>query len=264
MKPPFRRLLPLLLLLLAALPSLASRGDAPPAAQGQGGASGLDPRVEAAIARARAHLGEEQALDAVVSIRIEGPLAYSDGTAGTAEIIYQKPLRHKFVAEIGDFREISALYGTEAWQRVEKIGDDSLASMGFYNADDIRHLQASVREALGFFKPSATPEGRVSYQGAAEVRGRLAVVLRYDHGRGIWYDRHFDRETGRLLLTETDRSISIVEEGSQRVGGIRFPEKLVTRVGQGETAQSIELVYESVSLNETFPDEIFAVPSLVE
>jgi len=85
----------------------------------------------------------------------------------------------------------------------------------------------------------------------------------FNHGSGTVFERYFDRDTGRLVLTirgpETFR-----ETGEIRVEGVRFPKKIVSLT---KTASGKDLVstatFDSVVLNEPLNPALFAVPSIL-
>ncbi|MDP2138120.1 MAG: hypothetical protein Q8J74_09720, partial [Candidatus Didemnitutus sp.] len=59
--------------------------------------------------------------------------------------------------------------------------------------------------------------------------------------------------------TVTESGGEIREEGELIVQGLRFPRKLLNKSADGQLAT---ITFERVTLNEKFPDDVFAVPTL--
>ena len=80
---------------------------------------------------------------------------------------------------------------------------------------------------------------------------------------GIVFYRYFDRDSGRLLLTDTEGGVRIKELNDIVVDGIRFPSKMITKsqLKNGE-ARTVTVVFDKITVNETFADSLFAVPIL--
>jgi hypothetical protein len=85
----------------------------------------------------------------------------------------------------------------------------------------------------------------------------------FSHGPGIVYQRYFDRDTGRLVLTVRGPE-TIRESGEIRVDGLRFAKTIVsdTKMASGKDMVST-VTFDRIVLNEPEGPEVFAVPSLV-
>ena len=83
--------------------------------------------------------------------------------------------------------------------------------------------------------------------------------MSYLHGDGIQFMRYFDIETGRLVVTETEQGGQIREEGEIVEADIRFPESVVTSVGD----ESSEIQFDRVEVNKEYDEELFDVPMLL-
>jgi hypothetical protein len=266
----FLRLSPLVAFLAAAL---LARADEPPI-----------------IAKARAYLGSEDALNAVKSVHLVG-LFVSDKTgatpASTVDIIFQKPWQHHLVvtasqmikvpgtiptddqkAGIAPLPEVRntvvrtiALNGYDAWERIQVNSD--LPRMGLLSVDQIRVLRADVWENLGYYRGIEAEGGRVEDQGPATIDGVACEKVAFTHSATVVYTRYFDLATGRLVYTETAGGLKIREEGSIEASGIKFPQKIITiepAVTGDAAPRSTTLTLDHITVNEAFPDALFAVP----
>ncbi|MCF3650746.1 hypothetical protein [Synoicihabitans lomoniglobus] len=236
----------------------------------------LAAEADAIIAKARSYLGSEQALQAVRSVHYKGTLTSTVAPAdveprvdvASIEIIFAKPYFQKIIInQAGDAAnevpgkiEVTALDDYEAWQRIENPLDASQWRMTLLDTAQIRRLRANTAENLAFFSgrgSTVTDMGVVSTDD-----GKLHKVV-YDHGYGISFTRFFDPQTGRLVISQTDNGAIIREEGENRISGVRFPGEVTTisqRPDGGTT--TVNVVFDSVTVNETFPPTAFRVPSV--
>ena len=226
--------------------------------------------ADAVIAKARAYLGSDAALDAVQSVHFTGSLVTTEQTAtGTkpvqavVEIIFEKPYFQRIVAHSDEGVEITALDNYDGWHRVENAKDHSRWNMELLSTLAIKRLRANTWENLAFFGGIGRIGGTVEDLGPANVDGVACEKLAFRHEQGIVFFRYFDGATGRLVLTETEQGGTIREEGEIMADGIRFPKKVVTttKLADGKD-RSVTVNFDKVSVNETFPESLFAIPSL--
>jgi hypothetical protein len=222
------------------------------------------------IARARTYLGGNAALDAVNSVHFRGVLEPGNITpAGTkpeqlaVEIIFQKPYQQRIVISGSESTETTALDGATGWE--EGREGPGRGQIKVLRPDQIRQLQANTWENLNFYKGIEQRGGSVAVLGNAVLDGRPAVKLAFTHDTGIVYVHYFDRESGKLLLTETEQGMSVREEGELFAGGVRFPRRVIqTTKGLDSHGQPVEqrlvLSFDTVTLNETFPESDFDLP----
>ena len=92
------------------------------------GLPGLSAAEPAIIAKARAYLGSEEALNQVKTLHYYGELEV-EGSESEApisvEIIFQKPYRQRSVIISDRGSEITGLSEYDGWQRVSAKGDDT-------------------------------------------------------------------------------------------------------------------------------------------
>jgi len=222
------------------------------------------------IAKARAYLGSETALAQVTSLRYAGMLVLDDAGATAnpqgpvkVEIIFTKPSRQRSVITADNRIETTVLDGYEGWQKVQDPSDNSKWQLSLLQADQIRSLRANVAENLAFFRNAGDPKCTVEDQGAAMIDGVACRKIAFIYAPQIAFYRYFDTVTGRLVMTETQQGESIREQGVIIAGGVKFPRTLVTTLNRPDGgAQRITINFEQVTVNEVFPDSLFAMPSL--
>lgn len=220
------------------------------------------------IAKARAFIGPEAALDAVQSLRMHGQLEVVDAanaTPGVAqlEILFQKPDRQRITAVSEARTEITALDGYDAWSRVADSKDSSQWQVTLLGTDQIKRLRANTFENLAFYRGLESRGARVEDRGTATVDGIACRKFAFIHGPDIVFTRSFDVATGRLVLTETDSGTQIREEGELRSGGLRFPKRILTvnTLPDGNT-RTIRVTFTEIAVNPEIDASIFAVPTL--
>lgn len=215
--------------------------------------------AETIIRRARAHLGGDAALDGIRSIRFSGSVLFEDGKKGDIEIIVRKPMQQRVSVILGEIREVTALSHYDGWRRIERVKNPSEWELTLLDAAQVRRLRANTWEQLYYFRGIETMGGRVEVLGEGEVDGVQCDKVAFVHGPRIRFIRHFARESGDLLLSETESGGQIREKGEIRVQGVRFPRELLNVEG-GKTST---VLFTRVDVNEDFPDSMFEIPSLV-
>lgn len=222
----------------------------------------------AIIAKARAYLGSESALNAVNSLHFYGTLELGAEVETSepikVEILFERPYRQRSVITSERGTEITVLDGYDAWQRVTPAGDDSRWNLAVLQAQQIKNLRANVWENLSFFRGLESAGGRIDDLGTATVDGQSCRKLAFVHDPEIIFYRYFNEQTGRLVLTETLRGESIRESGSMEVAGIKFPKVLTTVSTRPDgSAQTITIQFDRVVVNQPAPAGSFEVPLLI-
>lgn len=223
----------------------------------------------AIIAKARAYLGPEAALNGVKSIHFVGTLVTVDATdakkqsRAAMEIHFQAPDQQRIKATSDKIIEITALDGYDGWTRLQDPADTSKWQQTLLGADQIKRLRATTWENLAFYRGLERRGGRVEDQGAATIDGVACQKVAFIHAPNIIFTRFFDTATGRLVYTETESGANMREGGEQVVNGIRFPKTLVqtTKLPNG-SAQTVTLTFEKITVNEVVPGNLFKVPAL--
>jgi outer membrane lipoprotein-sorting protein len=227
--------------------------------------------VDAVIAKARAAVGDEAALASIKSVHYAGNLettvtdekGHPKTVIVAIEIIFQKPSQQRIVATSADKIEITALDGYDAWQREQDPKDSARWRMTLLSKDQIERLRANAWENLFFYRGIERIGGQIEDLGTTEVDGKTCRKLCFNHGNGVLFYRYFDQQTGRLLLTETENGVLIKERDDIAVDGIKFPRKIVTesKLPTG-LKRTVTIVFDKITVNETFADSLFTVPIL--
>lgn len=221
----------------------------------------------AVVALARAYLGPQSTLDGIMSIHFVGTLDRVEadkGPGGTLhtdlDMIFEKPLRQHFVMRASKVTMVTVLDGYDAWDWLQDNADPKKFKLTWLQAADIRMLRANTWENLYDYR---SPEGgSVEDKGPATVDGVECERVDFTHGPGTVYERYFDRDTGRLVMTvrgdETFREV-----GEIVVDGVRFPKTIVSRTKAPKGGEVVSTAtFTSVALNEKLPADLFAAPNI--
>lgn len=221
------------------------------------------------ITKARAYLGSDAALNAVQSVHYTGSLMAPNPadpkalTRVTIEIIFKAPYRQRTILTSERSITTTALDNYDGWEREQDPKDASRWRLKLVAKDQIKQLRANTWENLAYYRGLEHLGGKVLDQGPATIDGVACQKFAFIHDDDIVFYRYFDPATGRLVLTETEKGNSIREQGEIMVNGIRFPKAIVSS-GKGADGkeQSVTITFDTVTLNESFPDSLFAIPAL--
>ncbi|SDR77258.1 hypothetical protein [Opitutus sp. GAS368] len=225
------------------------------------------------IARARARLGSESALQGVTSVHFVGTIEVTekvpsetdkavlvDRTVSRAmDVIFQKPMQQRFTFTSPELIEVLALDDYDAWQKRTNPKNPTQWQLTLLDATQTKRLRAQAWDNLNFLRGIEKLRGSVTVGGDATVDGLACVKLVFSYSDNIVLTRYYDKATARLVKTETEAGVEIREEGEMFVNGIRFARKVSNREKSGRI---VTLNFEQVVLNETFPASDFAVPPL--
>lgn len=232
-----------------------------------------DARAEPWIAQARAAVGAEEVLNSVRSIHFTGTLSTTQKVPVEGEpnnfteqslvlgidIIFQKPDQQRMTLRSDRVVETTALDGYDAWVRRADANNEAQWQLSLLDAQQVKRLRANTWENLSFFRGIQKRGGTVEFGGETTIDGRECVKLIFSHSDNIVFTRYFDKTTGNLVKTETENGGEIREEGEMFVQGLRFPRKLINKAPNGQVAT---ITFDTVTINERFPDDTFAVPTL--
>jgi hypothetical protein len=248
-----------LLILASLFPALAVRADELPI-----------------IAKARAFLGTEDALNSVQSVYLDGKFTAVDSPesptnqhTAAVEIIFQKPFMHRLVvtseADGGkpdaSSAKVIALDDYDAWQREPNSADPSNPLIALLGPRQTWALRADVWENLGYYRGLEAQGGHVEDQGPATIGGVACEKIAFIHSPAIVYFRYFDQNTGQLVYTETNEGLQIREQGTIMANGIRFPQKIITTQKLATGGQRVvTLAIEHVAVNNVYSEGMFKVP----
>src|SRR6478736_3493219 len=225
------------------------------------------------VAKARAYLGSDAALDAVHSLRFQGSFAGTEQVPDPADpkkvieqpvtvsidIIFQQPMQQRQIIRSDRIERVTGLDGYDGWERVADLTGKNNARLNLLDASNIKRLRAATIENLSFYGKQGAGSREVQFLGEQTVDDVACVKLSFIHGGNIAFFRYFEQATGRLMKTEVEGGGEIREEGEMFAGGIRFPKKVINKTSNG---RSTTITFEQVTVNESFPAETFVVPSI--
>lgn len=227
--------------------------------------------VNAVITKARAAVGSEAALAALQSVHYTGTLETTavdekgepKEMKVAIEIIFQKPWRQRIVATSENKIEITALDDYEGWQREQDPKDSARWRMTLLGKDQIKRLRANTWENLAFYRDITRNGGRVEDMGVVTVDRKPCRKLAFFHDDNIVFLRYFDQTSGQLALTETENGVKIREQDEIMAGGLKFPRKIITesKLSDGKP-RVVTIVFDKITVNETFADSLFEVPPM--
>lgn len=213
------------------------------------------------IARIRARLGPESALQGVTSIRYTGTLDTDGANQRGLDILFQKPLKQRITLTSADLIEVIALDDYDGWQKRSNPKNPAQWQLTLVDAAQTKRLRAQVWDNLYFFSGLEKMRGSVRLEGDVTVDGVACVKLVFTYHENMVLTRYFERATARLVKVETETGTEIREEGEIFANGIRFPRKVVNRDKGG---RATTMVFDQVILNESHAASEFAVPALRE
>lgn len=221
----------------------------------------------AVVGLARAYLGPESTLEGLTSIHFIGSLDRVDpglGEKGTVhtdlDMVFVKPLRQRLVIRAPKVTMTTVLDGYDAWDWLQDNADPKKFRLTWLQTADIRSLRANTWENLYYYR--APEGGSVEDMGPATIDGVDCERVDFTHGPGLVYQRFFDRDTGRLVLTVRGAE-SFRESGEIRVDGIRFAKTIVSRTKSAAGAEVVSTAsFDKVILNEKVSDALFTAPSI--
>lgn len=219
------------------------------------------------IAKARASLGTESALNTVKTIHYTGSVTITSGADKPAsvkvDILFAGPERQRVVVTAGKDLETTVLDGYDAWKKIEDTTDKTRWRLTFLSKDQIKRLRANTWENVSFFRNIERIGGEAKDLGPATVDGIACMKVGFIHSDEIVFYRYFDQKTGQLVLSETETGMTIREQGEIIAAGVRFP-KQITSVAKNADGieQRVVMTFEQVTVNEAVDDSLFAVPTL--
>lgn len=226
------------------------------------------------LAKARAYLGGDAAIDAVKSVHYVGTLLITeeDGkliSRAKAELFFQKPEQQRVeatyekTAERVAYRETTALDGYEAWQILEDLADPTRWQFKVFDTPEVRGLRATTWENLNFYRGIEAHGGRIEDLGEVTTEGVKCRKVGFIYGPALAFYRHFEVDTGRLVFTETGNGTTLKEEGELRVNGLRYPQRIIQRSRDADgRIKVLTTTFDTITLNETFPTAFFALPQV--
>ncbi|MFP4068979.1 MAG: hypothetical protein ACLFVC_02250 [Opitutales bacterium] len=210
------------------------------------------------IDRARATVGEEKALDGLVTLQMTGGILPADPKMPEAGllIVARKPASQRLEVKVDDLVETTILNGREACIVRTNLEAETSQMRPLTDAE-LDRVRYSTRQFFSFYQPDFKNGEKVAYEGIEQRRGIRCHKLVYSYPDGITTTRFFAVNDDRLVSMISHGGVESVERGSQSIGGIRFPEK-VEYFEDGEKLHTVVLT--NVFVNKPLPEGIFSVP----
>lgn len=229
--------------------------------------------VEQWIARARARLGTDSALNGVTTIHFIGTLETTEKVPSEkdksilveqpisrpVDIIFQKPHRQRITVTGPKIIEVTALDGYDGWLKRTNPANPTQWQLTLLDVAQIKRLRAQSWDNLNFLTGVDKVGGTVRLGGEETVDGIACVKIVFTYLESMVYTRYFDKATTRLVKTVTQDGTVIREEGEMFVNGVRFSRKVTNKSASG---QATTITFDRVLLNEKIPASEFAVPTL--
>jgi outer membrane lipoprotein-sorting protein len=229
-------------------------------------AFGAEPAI---IAKARAYLGPEAALNGVKSVHYVGTKEVPNAgdptkpTLVSIDLIFQAPANQRTVQASDTVIETTALCDFYSWHRTQDAKNPTRWSLKFLPQNQVSRQAAIVWENLAFFRGLERAGGQTLDQGRVALNGVACRKVSFVHDANVVFIRYFDEATGRLLLTETEDGGTTREQGELMVSGIRFPKRILNTVkGPGGKEQVLTITFDQITVNEDFPRSTFVAPTL--
>ena len=225
------------------------------------------------IARARAYLGSENALNSIATVHFTGTIEAMgqepapDGKIQPViqlqklpiEIIFQKPSQQQMTVTRPASIDTMVLDDYDGWSKTTSRKDPKKWRVALLDTEQIKQLRANTWENLSFYAGLEKHGGSVELGEDTVVDGVDCAKVSFIHSTRIVFHRYFDKTSGRLVKTTTLNGGEIREEGETIVNGVRFPKKVVNKTATGQVTT---IIFDTVVLNEAIPAADFAVPSL--
>ena len=211
------------------------------------------------IARARARLGSESALQGVTSIRFTGTIEIDGANTAAIDIVFQKPIQQRITVSRPELVEVIGLDDYDGWSKRFNPKNPTQWQLTLLDAPQIKRLRAQAWDNLNFLRGIEKLRGSVKLGGDATVDGVACVKLVFTYYDSMVLTRYFDKATARLVKTETEAGVEIREEGEVISSGVRFPHKVSNREKSGK---SVTMTFDKIILNERQPAAEFAVPAM--
>lgn len=211
---------------------------------------------------ARAYQGGDKALDRVRTLKFSGTIENVEtGETSLITLWLKKPDMQRQELEVGEAKDTRVVAGLEGWRQITIVDEEGQTRVRtvLLPSEEIRAMQAMTWENLYFHEGIERVLGRVKHMGTKEFEEREVYVLRFEHRPGVYFDRHFDVETGKLIATGTDGQL-FVDDGEVVVQGIKFP---ATQQMRGEDGEVVNIItFENIEVNAPIEDSLFEVPSV--
>jgi hypothetical protein len=229
----------------------------------------------AIVAKARAYLGAESALQSVTSVHMAGTMSTDLDNSGkpvkiSVDIVFQKPWQESITIFEPNRIVHTSLDTYEGSQQSQDIASASQTSIDSHKPwrltilgpEQVMTLRVDILENLWFYRGVLRVGGTIEDRGPATIEGVATEKVAFVYSPTFVYYRYFDLSSGRLVFSESESGTKLRESGEITAGGIRFPKRIeVTEIlGGKQSTKAYE--FDKITVNESFPSSLFAVPDL--
>lgn len=220
----------------------------------------IPPSAGEIVARARAQLGEESALEDLVTLQIIGRIlpAAPDMPDAKVHLTARRPLSQRLEVKIDDIVETTIINGARSCMMRCNASVDDSHHMRPLSAKEAARLRFSTVNLFSFYRPDTRSGETLDYGGIVLHRGMRCHRLIYSCPDGSTSTRYFTVSNNRLISSLNCRGIETVESGEQSVGGIRFPRK-IDSFQDGRLLHTFLL--EQILVNKPLRAGVFTVPA---
>lgn len=217
------------------------------------------PAAADVIDRARATVGSEASLDALVTLRLVGSLEPADPSvpAATLLILARKPCSQRLEIRVDDMVETTILDGKEGCIVRSNLIEDA-SQMRPLTEEELSRVRYTTKQFFSFYRPDFKNGEKVAFETTTTHRGERVHKLRYVHPEGMETVRYFSTDEDVLVATVSDGGVESVQRGQQIVSGIKYPER-IDYYESGKKLHSV--VVRGVDVNQPLPAGIFEIPS---
>lgn len=214
--------------------------------------------VSDVIDRARATIGSEAALDALVTLEFVGRLEPDDPEmpSATLLIIARKPLSQRLEVKVDDIVETTILDGNRGCIIRSNLNAEA-SQMRDLTEPELKRVIYSTRQFFNFYRPDFKNGEKVSLVGTETYRNTRCHKLLYEYPNGLKTYRYFSVADDTLVSTISENGLESVGNGSQTVEGITFPERIEYYEGDRKLHT---IVLDAVEVNKPLTAGIFNIP----
>lgn len=220
------------------------------------------PSAAEIINRARATLGTEKALNAVVTLKMVGSLEPADPEvpAATVLIMARKPCSQRLEIRVDDMVETTILNGRTACIIRSNLKEDT-SRMRELTGGELERVRHSTRQFFKFYRPDFRNGERASHEGIVSHRDKRCHKIKYKYSDGLETIRFFSVEDDTMVATITENGVESVNHGRQIVKGIKYPES-IDYYEDGRMLHTIQ--FSEVHVNKPLTAGIFKIPKAPE
>ncbi|MDQ8193721.1 hypothetical protein QEH59_04760 [Coraliomargarita sp. SDUM461004] len=210
------------------------------------------------INRARATIGNDAALDGLVTMELVGSLepANTNMPSATLLIVARKPLSQRLEIKVDDIVETTILDGNRGCIIRSNLNAEA-SQMRDLIGPELERVTYSTRQFFNFYRPDFSNGEKVSLVGTETYRDTRCYKLLYEYPGGPKTVRYFSVAEDTLVSTITENGVESIGVGSQTVGGIKFP-KAIEYYESGRKLHTIFL--HEIKVNKPLTVGIFDIP----